>query len=66
MPLTDFLAAEVAMYESFPDMTIEFDKDNVDDGKGDGVCELDATMTGTFTGLDYIVGDKAGASGNLV
>lgn len=49
------------MYESFPDMTITYDTENVDDGKGDGTCELDAVVAGTFTGVDFIVGDKGDA-----
>lgn len=61
MPVTDFVAAEEAMYLSFPDMTIEYDTESVDDGKGNGVVEMDATVTGTFTGADYIVGDKTDA-----
>jgi len=31
MPIADFIAAEEAMYLSFPDMTIEYDKDKVDE-----------------------------------
>lgn len=61
MPVADFIAAEEAMYLSFPDMTIEYDEDKVDDGKGNGIVELDAIVTGTFKGADYIVGDKTDA-----
>jgi len=58
MPIADFVVAEAAMYASFPDMTIDYDTANVTDGEGDGIAEIDATVTGTFTGADYVVGDK--------
>ena len=46
---------------SFPDMTIEYDMEEVNDGKGGGVVELEATVMGTFTGADFIFGDKKDA-----
>lgn len=42
------------------DMTIDVTEDGIDDGVGDGVCTMDAVVSGTFTGADYVVGDKGG------
>lgn len=58
MPIADFVVAEAAMYASFPDMTLEYDTANVTDGVGDGIAAIDAVVSGTFTGADYVVGDK--------
>jgi hypothetical protein len=57
---------EAAMYASFPDMTIEYDTANVTDGEGDGIAAIDAVMTGTFTGADYVIGDKPAIVANGV
>ena len=57
MSLEDYFAAEAALFASFPDLTIDYDVAALEDATDDGVVAVDATVTGTFTGADYVYGD---------
>lgn len=58
MNLTEYLAAEEALFASFPDLTIDADEAEITDLEGDGVKVVDAVVSGTFTGEDYVYGDN--------
>mmetsp|Transcript_17890 Transcript_17890/g.38824 ORF Transcript_17890/g.38824 Transcript_17890/m.38824 type:complete len:202 (-) Transcript_17890:128-733(-) len=59
--LADYVAAEEALFASFPDLSFDYDEDCLADDFGDGVFILDGVLTGTFTGEDYVYGDDADA-----
>jgi hypothetical protein len=61
LSLDDYVAAEEAMFASFPDLTFEFDEESLADDDGDGVFVLDGVLKGSFTGADYVYGDDAAA-----
>lgn len=59
--VSDYIATMEDMYASFPDLTIDADEAALTDDVGDGVVEVDATISGTFTGAAYAFGDGAAA-----
>lgn len=58
MSLDDYISQEDALFASFPDLTIDADEAAIGDLEGDGVKVVDAVVTGTFTGEDYVYGDN--------
>ena len=53
------LQAEEQLCASFPDLTIDADEAALTDLEGDGVKVIDAVVSGTFSGEDYVYGDNA-------
>lgn len=58
MNLTEYLSAEDNIFASFPDLTIDAKEAELSDLEGDGVKIVNAVVSGTFTGEDYVYGDK--------
>lgn len=58
MSLADYLAAEESLYASFPDLSVTYFSDALSDNVGDGLVEVDALVSGTFTGEDFVYGDN--------
>ena len=59
--VADYIDTMESLYASFPDLTIDADETVLTDDVGDGVVEVDATISGTFTGADYAFGDDVEA-----
>ena len=58
LSIDDYIAAEEAVFASFPDLTIDYDESEVDDEKGNAMVEVECVITGTFSGVDYVYGDQ--------
>lgn len=59
--VSDYISTMEDLYASFPDLTIDADETALTDDVGDGAVEIDATISGTFTGAEYAYGDGAAA-----
>jgi len=57
LSLPEYIAAEAALFASFPDLKLEYTEADITDDHGDGEFIIDAVLTGTFTGADYVYGD---------
>ena len=59
--VSDYISTMESLFDSFPDLTIDADETALTDDVGDGVVEIDATVSGTFTGAAYAYGDGVAA-----